>query len=491
MTTKDVVRTATRLPVFLTATILAMVAVRLCFLGVPAGRDEAGFLIVGNAWDRGDSLYGPHWVDRPPLLVWIMDVAGGLTALRVLGLLSCVLMVLGVARTAHLVRGPRAARWAAGTAALFSTAHWFGVPRTNGEMLAAGFVAWGFALAAQALLRPGRRAWLPALGAGVLAACAGLVKQTIADGLVFAAVLTITTAWQQPAARRRAAEVVVAIAGGVLATIGAALGAAAARGTSTRELFDALVTFRAQAGEVIRTSASGATGDRLLVLLGTWAVSGLAIIAVLAAWRGLREREPVLLAALAVIAFVSGAAILGGSYWGHYLFQLVPGSALAAGLLADRVRPRVRTAAAVFTVAMTLGNLVYTIAVPPKDGTTAEVVGTWLRESGQPSDTAVVAYGQPNVLFAAEMSSPYPYLWSLPVRTLDPELTTLSDVLTGPDRPTWFVDWSGVDSWGITDAARLEVELSRHYRPVEKICGRTVWLAHDEQRELAVPGGCP
>lgn len=484
-------RSVMRLRVFLPLVVLAMVGVRLLYLGEPAGRDEAGFLIVGQGWSHGDSLYGAYWVDRPPLLIWIMELAGSLTTLRLLGLLACVVMVLGVSRAAHLAGGDSAARWAGAAAALFSTAHWFGVPRTNGEMLAAPFVAWGFALAAQAMLRPGRRAWVPALGAGVLAGCAGLIKQTIVDGLVFAVVLAVAVGWQEPRLRRRAATVLAAGASAVVVTLGIGLAAAAARGTGAGELFDALVTFRADAGEVIRTSASSATTDRLVVLLATWAASGLAFIAALTAWHALRRREPVVLATVAVIAFVSGAAILGGSYWGHYLFQLVPASALAVGLLADRVRPRLRTAVATFTIVAAVGNLVYTLVVPPRDGTTAEAVGGWLRQSGQPSDTAVVAYGQPNVLSNAEMSSPYPYLWSLPVRTLDPELSVLSDVLAGADRPTWFVDWSGIDSWGIADPARLQVQLRQHYREVATVCGRTIWLDRDERRAPAGPVDCP
>ncbi|MRK03308.1 hypothetical protein GEV27_17485 [Aeromicrobium sp. S22] len=488
----DLARSAARLPVFLSLTIGAMIAIRLCFLGTPAGRDEAGFLMVGNAWGDGDSLYGPYWVDRPPLLLWIMDLAGTLTNLRLIGLLACVAMVLGVARAAYLVRGPQGARWAAATAALFSTAHWFGVTRTNGEMLCAGFVAWGFALTIQAFLPHARRPWLPALGAGVLAACSCLIKQSIVDGLVFAAVLAVAVAWQQPATRRRAAVVVAAGTVGFVVALATGVAAAAARGTSPAELFDALVTFRAEAGEVIRTSATAATGQRLIVLLATWAGSGLGFIAVLAAWCAARRREPVVLATFAVIAFASGTAVLGGSYWGHYLFQLVPASALAAGLLANQVSRRLRTALGVFTVAVLAANLTYTIVAPPHVGATAETVGTWLRESGNPSDTAVVVYGQPNVLGAAGMSSPYPYLWSLPVRTLDPDLTTLSGVLTGPDRPTWFVEWTGVDSWGITGADRLENELDDGYRKVAKVCGRTVWLARGEERSLApVPKECP
>lgn len=484
-------RFALRLFPCVAAVLVAMIAIRLFYLGLPAGRDEAGFLIVGASWDHGPWLYGEYWVDRPPLLIWIMELAGNLTVLRLFGLLASVLMVLGVCRAAFVVRGPRAAMWAAGAAALFSTTNWFGVARTNGEMLASPFVAWGIALAAQALLRPGRRSWLYGVAAGCLAAGAILIKQTIVDGLVFALVLAIVVAWQRPERRR---EVLLVVGGGLLGlvtTITLALAGAAARGTRPSELFDALVKFRADAGEVIRASASSATTERLWMLVLTWAASGLAAIAVLTLWHALRRREPAMLATGAVIVFVSAAALLGGSYWSHYLIQLIPATALAAGLLADRVRPRLRNIVAGAAIVAALVDLIFTAFVPPRDGKTAEVVGDWLKQSGQSSDTAVVAYGQPNVLANAEMSSPYPYLWSLPVRTLDPDLSTLASTLTGDQQPTWFVDWSGIGSWGISDPARLESILDENYRKVATMCGRTIWLDRNEARTLAPVKECP
>jgi hypothetical protein len=482
-------RPTASLALFLAGVIAVMVPVRLLFLGEPAGGDEAGFLLIGSAWHEGSSLYGDYWVDRPPLLIWVMELAGTVTTLRLVGLAASVVMVLGVSRAAFVASGDSAARWAGAAAALFSTAHWFGVARTNGEMLASAFVAWGFAFAVQALLRPGRRSWLPALVAGLLAAGAVLIKQSIADGLVFVVALALVVGWQRPKLRSHALRVLAWCALGGLAGVAAGLLGAATRGTTVRELFDALVTFRADAGEVIRASASDATGERLLVLLATWAASGLALIAILTLWHGLRRREPVLLATLAVIGFVSAAAMLGGSYWAHYLFQLVPASALAAGLLAASIGRRVRFGVAAFVVVMTAANLMWSLVSPPSHGTEARTVGTWLRQSGQPSDTAVVAYGQPNVLAAADMTSPYPYLWSLPVRTLDPDLSLMTEVLSGPDRPTWFVDWSGVDSWGIDPTALLPV-LRSDYRIVGEVCGRTIWLVRGVPRALAQPREC-
>ena len=66
------------------------VAARLPLIDLPAWPDEAGLLTVGRGWGLGPgadgrSLYGDHWVDRPPLLVTIYGLAerlGGLTAYR-------------------------------------------------------------------------------------------------------------------------------------------------------------------------------------------------------------------------------------------------------------------------------------------------------------------------------------------------------------------------------------------------------------------------
>lgn len=490
MTSTPQGRSAPRLIPFVGGLLVVMIAARLLYFGQLPGRDEAGFLIVGASWDHGPWLYGQYWVDRPPLLIWIMELAGNLTTLRAFGLLASVLMVLGVCRAAYVMRGSQAAMWAAGTAAVFSTAHWFGVSRTNGEMLASPFVAWGIALAAQALLKPDRRSWIYALSAGALAGGAVLIKQTIIDGLVFAFVLAVVLAWQQPERRRQAGFVVLNGILGLVGAIALALAASAVRGTTPSELFGALVTFRADAGEVIRASATSATTDRLWALLGTWAASGLAAIAVLTLWHTLRRREPALFATSAVIAFVSGAAMLGGSYWAHYLIQLIPATAIAAGLLAGRIRPRLRYGIAGLAIATSVGSLAFTVIFPPDDGRDAHVVGDWLKQSGEATDTGVVAYGQPNVLGNAEMSSPYPYLWSLPVRTLDSDLSTLSATLTGPDRPTWFVDWSGIGSWGISDPARLESVLDTRYRRVAEMCGRTIWLDREETRALAPVKEC-
>lgn len=458
--------------------------------GTYVGGDEAGFLMVGDDWHDGTSLYGDYWVDRPPLLLWLTELAGGVNGLRILGLVASVLTLLGSAWAAHLARGADAARWAAGAAALFGIAQWLGVARVNGEMLAAPFVAWSIALTLYAVLRTPWR--VPAaLGAGVLAAAALSVKQSVVEGFVFAIAVCLAMAVQRPETRRVAIRVLAWGAVGAAVTVTIMLIGASARGTSPADLYDAVVRFRAEAGEVIRSSASDATFLRLLVMMGTWTVSGLGAATALAAWHGARRKEPLLLATAATLLCSLVVALFGGSYWAHYLIQMVPAASLAVGLLADRVPVRLMRRVAAATVAVTLANLVWSVGFEADDNGQQHTIGTWLRDARQPADSAVVTFGQPNILYKAEMSSPYKYLWSLPVRTRDPHLSDLAAVLASPERPTWFVNWSGLNSWGI-EPGRTKAVLRDDYRKVATICGRSIWLLTTDTRTLpAVPKVCP
>lgn len=478
-------------PVVIVIAVAAVVVARLVMLRTDAGGDEAGFLMVGAGWHDGSSLYGDYWVDRPPLLIWITELAGNLTGLRLLGILASVLTVLGIAWAAQVARGPVAARWAAGAAALFGIAQWLGVARVNGEMLAAPFVAWSIALTLYAVQRATTWRTPAAIGSGVLAMCALSIKQSVVEAFVFAIALSFAVAFARPESRRMVVRVLAwgALGGVVIAAV--MLLAAEARGTSPSDLFDAVVTFRAEAGEVIRTSASEATPQRLGVMLATWAVSGLGAATVLIVWQGARHPEPVLLATAATLLCGLIVALFGGSYWAHYLIQLIPAASLAVGLLADRISPPVLHRLAAATIVITLANLVWALGLQPDDNGRQHTVGTWLRDAGAPADTAVVTYGQPNILFEAGMSSPYRYLWSLPVRTRDADLRELAAVLGSPQRPTWIVDWSGLRSWGI-EPGRTDEVLRDDYRRAATVCGKAVWLLATDTRTLPpVPKECP
>ncbi|WP_229053442.1 glycosyltransferase family 39 protein [Aeromicrobium sp. Leaf350] len=464
------------------------VALRLPFLGAPAGNDEAGYLIVGDSWGSGSSLYGDYWVDRPPLLLWIFDAAGDLTTIRLLGCLAAAVTVLAVGATAAVAAGRHAAPWAAGTAAVLCASPWLGTVRVNGEMLAAPFVALALLCTVLALHRP-RDAWWAAT-AGVLATCGLAVKQSTVDGFVFAVVAISVLALTQPSDRHRSLRVLAGGVGGAVATTALLVLGAALRGTDPGELFEALIVFRVDAGRVIGDAASEATTERFLVLVGTWAVSGLAMVSIAVLVLAVRRRrEPVIVATAATILAVSAVAVLGGSYWAHYLQQLVPAVALGAGLVAAAVAPWLRRAGAVLVVAGLVVTMTYSVAAGSQANTDAQDLGQAVRDVSEPGDTMVVAYGQPNVLLAAEMQSPYENLWSLPIRVRDPQLTELVDVLRGPDAPTWVVEWSDFDTWAV-DAEELKIAVADRYRPVATPCGHVVWLRQDLDRGTVEERDC-
>ena len=115
------------------------------FVTAPLSPDEGGFLLVASQWRPGHSLYGPYWVDRPPLLITIFDVAshvGGAVALRLIGIAAVLTSVF----LAHLLTRRATGRPSAVpvlVAGVFLTTPLFGTGMVNGELLAVPVVLVG------------------------------------------------------------------------------------------------------------------------------------------------------------------------------------------------------------------------------------------------------------------------------------------------------------------------------------------------------------
>ena len=423
-------------------------AVWLPFAGRPLSPDEGGLLILGGQWSEGASLYGDYFVDRPPLLIALFSLADALGgtpwALRLLGVVAVVATVLlagAVGRAASVSPVPPAL-----TAAVLTTTPMFGGTVVNGELLGLPFLVGGCAAVLMAVRSERWLGW--ALLAGLLGACGALVKQSLLDVFVLALVLLL-------ARRRYGALGAVVLA--ALVTVAAAVGLAAWRGTGPGDLWDAVVVFRREAASVIATSATGSTTERLLVLL-------LALLAtaapLLAAALVRRARGSTLLwPALAVLGWELVVVLAGGSYWLHYLMGLVPGlvllAAAAPGL--DRLTRTAYALCAASTV-VALGW----VLVQPIDRAEEPPVA-WLDEHAEPGDTAVVAFGGANILREAGLRSPYPDLWSLPVRVHDPDLADFGAMLSSDARPTWVVvAGASLGTWGV-DATAADRVLAEHY----------------------------
>jgi hypothetical protein len=467
----------------------AVVGVRLLFLTAPATPDEAGFLVVASQWHVGGrSLYGNYWVDRPPLLIGIFrlaDLAGGLSALRVIGALAAAATVWLLAGTARRAFGGRAAPWTAVVAAALLVSPLLGAEAVNGELLAAPFLALGFRFAVEAVSTrdplTGRGA---ALGAGLAAVLALLVKQNMADVVVFAAACWLV-AWRTGRVSGRTLADLVA-----LAATGAAVGYAVvmlwatAHGTSPLAAYQATYPFRIRAGHVL-AAIPGDTADIRLSRLGLSAVLSTAPL-LLVAFAGAvvrpTWRSPVTWAMVAAAAYECASILAGGSYWLHYLIQGVPVVALAAGALAaagGRVAPVLARVlvplAAVSAVAAVAASLV---AAAPAPGAT---VGRSLAASARAGDTVLSAFGDADIAYATGMSSPYPYLWSLPSRTLDPDMALLRGILAGPKAPTWIVV-RGSHTRARLVAAGAWPLIEARYDLVGSVCGRPVYLLRGVDR---------
>jgi hypothetical protein len=273
----------------------------------------------------------------------------------------------------------------------------------------------------------------------------------------------------------------LAFAAGAATVLVAALAGASVRGTSPTGVWDAVVWFRLRATDVIGSSASPATSQRLGHLALAYLCSGAAVVLVVTAVTVLRQAvrrddtgapsavsEPLsgLLAwpALAMATWELVAVALGGSYWLHYLTGTVPGLAVLLAVVRPRPPARRLLGLAVgYTVVASAAVSVYVHAAGPASTPPDAEVERYLHGHAATTDGVVVAFGHPDIVAGSRLHSPYEYLWSLPVRVRDPRLAELEDVMAGPAAPRWVVvAGDSLASWGIR-ADDTERYLQQHY----------------------------
>lgn len=473
--------------------VAAAVLVRLPLLNQKLGLDEAGYLTIGQQWHLGGhpgaaALYGNYWVDRPPLLVTIFGVAsrlGGAVPLRLIGCLATALVVLGAAHVARRMAGGsrRAALWAAVAAAALCVDPLIGTAEVNGELLAAPFVVWGMAaaLAATEPAARGRRVLLAAAGTGAVTVAAVLVKQNFADAGVFALFLLVLGTARREISWRRAIRLVL----GFVAGAGACLAVAAAwtvlHGTSLHGVFEAMYPFRLAADHVMRTQKDTAPTLRMWLLMWSWVITGGGVLMAVMVWSlaSRRLRGTSAWALLAMLGFEIVSVVLGGNFWTHYLVQLVVPVSVAAGILAAR-QGTLRVVVCAMTAVSIAATAVLFTAHLTNAGTRA---GEAIARVARPQDTIVTIYGHSDVTHSSGLTSPYPYLWNLPIKTLDPRLRLLDKVLSGPRAPTWFVSCPSIVSWGVDSSSTVRLVHS-DYRKVADLDGVRIYLRDGVHRPV-------
>jgi hypothetical protein len=120
------------------------------------------------------------------------------------------------------------------------------------------------------------------------------------------------------------------------------------------------------------------------------------------------------------------------------------------------------------TVSLVGWTLGWATGVVPVEVRTGEAIAA----AARPGERVLVYGGRPDIQWASGAESPYPYLWSLPMRTLDPGLRDLSSVLTGSNPPQWFVEAARLDSWSELGTRPVERSLLRKYQFVRTACDR-------------------
>ena len=473
------------------AAAVAAALVRVPGLAWPLRPDEAGFTLVARAWEpQSDSMFGPYWVDRSPLLIALVraaDALGGPVVLRVLGALGCALLVVAAAQTARLIAGDRAAAWTAVATAAVTSNPSIDAVAAKGELLGIPLIVSSFWLSLLALRR-GSPGW--AAGAGLLGGLALGLKQNLVAGLVFGAVLLLGSWLTGRVGRadflRLAGGALLGAAAPVAATVVWAMSA----GVHLSTLWYAVYGFRSDALDVILRTSSAANEERARELLIVAFAGGIAWIigGFLVHLRSEWESDRTLtLATLAVVLVDGLGLVLGGSYWRQYLFGLVPATALCAAVLTARASRRgvaMRTlivAAAVISVVSWVGWLTQNLdgSKSADEYYTGEAVGA----AARPGDTLVVYGGRADIQYASGLPSPYQHLWSLPMRTLDPDLAQLTALVESPDRPTWLVEWADFDAWDSPGAATLRAAVQERYVLHGLGCrDRPVYLRRDATR---------
>jgi hypothetical protein len=186
-------------------------------------------------------------------------------------------------------------------------------------------------------------------------------------------------------------------------------------------------------------------------------------------------------AVLAMLAADVAGVVLSGSFWLPYLFALVPGLALATACVlthdgvgdTHRSWPVLTRVVAVVVTFSSVASLVGWTGLWAFGRVPHEVrTGLALREAARPGDTLVVYGGRADIQWASRMPSPYPYLWSLPMRTLDPGLRDLRTLLTGPNPPTWVIEAVRLDAWTEAGTRPIARSLLRKYEFVVTACDR-------------------
>ena len=457
-------------------------ALRAPWLDAAFGRDEGGIAYVAQAWHHSAPFtYGPYFLDRPPLLVALYRFAVWLPGDDAVGvrLLAAVAAAatLCLASVMALRLGGRRASGAAAIVAAAALSSWAIMSVfAPAELLATVPSCGSVLLLVTAIEREDGALWRLA-GAGLLAGLALMLKQSFGDALFAGVATLVVAALLRSFPRRELLRRLGAYAAGAATVFVALVIFELLAHTADDSVFYAVVGFRLDAAHALESGPlfSDATG-LVKPAIGSGLVVGVPVA--VAGIASLRGRRLVTVALSAWLAAGLVGIMLGGSYWPHYLIEIVPVTAVGAGLAVARWdRAGAVAAALVAVIAVAFTARAIGREYPERYEAPAVAVGDYVRLRAEPRQTMYVMYAHANVLYYAGLPSPFGYHWSLMMRAIPKARTELRALLASPRRPTWVVEWQKPRAFKLDRSGATALLLQRHYRQVGRVCGRPVLLA--------------
>jgi hypothetical protein len=473
-------------PASAAAGVALCIALRLPWFVAALGRDEAGVSMVARAWHQSRPFpYGPYFLDRPPLLVLAYRLAGDPTGVRVLGMVAACIAVVVCTALAARVAGRRAALPAALLSAGFTSSALLTSVFTPAELLAAVPSALSVLLLLSGLSR--ESAWRLA-AAGAAAACALLIKQSFGDALVAGIAGLVLAGWHAPP--RRVAVRAGAYAAGIGAVAAAVLVWDLVAKLSPRGPTSFLYAFVGFRLDAVKPLANGNVAQKLSTIATAALGSGhaLAIVVALAGHVTLLHRRVTVGVLVACLLAGLFGVLGGGSYWAHYLIELVPVTVVGvAALVAWRPRVGALLGAAAMAIGVFTSLDQAALGRPQQYQRGAVTLGHYLRDRALPGDTAYVLYAKVNVLYYSGLPSPFPYHWSLMMMSVPRVQQQLRALLSSPRRPTWIVMADTTHTFGLDQTGQTQRVLKRNYRRAARICGIRILLARGSGPRPNIP----
>lgn len=469
--------------------LLVVVVGRILLFRYPPYPDESGFYLVARdlAAHGGEGLYGHYWVDRPPTLIGLYSIGAAIGEVKAMRVLVALLLLVFVTVAWLTVRRLGASvNWAVAVAAAFAISPAVGSETANGEAFALPFVMVGLYCVVRVTQVRGREALLWALAAGFAGMLATTVKQNFADVFVFAIVLLVAMGLRRQRTWVTVAQQLGAGVAGAAVAVGLMVAYALTTPVGVPGLWLAAVEFRTDANRVLAVGDRTGIETRIdLLTVHAW-LAGLIPFVALLALMALRWRlrvSPLSYAVGALIVFEIVCIAVGGNFWSHYLMGLAPGLLLAAGIWARHLPVALVSTYVVGSALVAVPVGLHNLSADGPDK--AQAAGRLVRESSEPGDTATVLYGKADLQWATGLRSPYQHLWSLPIRTLDPDLEELTALLASDEAPTWLVLAFGLHTWDLDPDHRIDPVFEERYSEVWAGCGVQVYLLRGESRPLA------